>query len=194
MTQYCIVREGNLKLFHIQSIQKGKSQRVCNKALQETFLKVLIMSLLQLYVPLGKAYKSYSMEILVSNGFGLILHYIIYSLNIHFSNTDSRKRLRLRSLKLQSARIRELSHTCHNCCIKVLLDQSSSDTESSGTQISPQIKFDMSAHISSIILTVQPAKATLCGLPTKYQHIKKMTTVFTCTGGLTQSRPFSDLN
>lgn len=47
------------------------------------------MSSLQSHMPTDH---TYSMARLVSNVFGLFLHYIIYSLNIHLDNIDGREK------------------------------------------------------------------------------------------------------
>lgn len=58
----------------------GFEKKKKKEALQKVFLKVLIMSSLQLHMPTDQTYKSYSMERLVSNVFWSFFFFTLYNL------------------------------------------------------------------------------------------------------------------
>lgn len=60
-TKYCIVTEGNLTLFHIQSFEEDNHRGVVIKVVISVS-KVLVMSQLQFNKPKDQTYKLYSME------------------------------------------------------------------------------------------------------------------------------------
>lgn len=139
------------------------------------------MSSLQSHMPTDQTYETYSTARLVSNVFGLFLHYIIYSLNIHLDKIDGRKKKKKKKEThfkvtlaphsqwgLSSSVARATKGFVHS-----LLDESSADRED---QSKPLIQSYVLSLISSLTHTVGHCMSVECPQSSSwYGFINKMT-------------------